>query len=356
MTTPSHPETALKKSHEGEHHGDFSDTALRVTRHTYIFAFCAAINSCNLGYDIGVSTNVGPIVETELDLEPVQRELFVGSLNLWSIFGSMFAHWICDRYGRRRSFIAAAVAFIVGVIVTGIANSYLVLMIGRFITGLGVGFGLAIDPLYIAEVSPAAHRGELVTWSEIGINVGVVFGFSSGLTFYAVEQSLRWRLMIFMGALLPMLMIILVLTVMPESPRWLVGVGRENEAKEVLKKIYPYGFDVDAVVGDIKAAIEEENMLDAKTGWNIILFPTKAIRRMLLVGVLTALSQQAVGIDAIQYYMVDLIKDSGIGSEKGQLGILILLGVIKLCFVLVGGKLFDKRGRRPLLLTSLAGT
>lgn len=356
MTSLSHQGTGtLKKSHEGEHHGDFSDTSLKVTRHTYIFALCAAINSCNLGYDIGVSTNVGPLIQEEFNLSATQRELFVGSLNLWSIFGSFFAHWICDKYGRRRSFIAAAIAFIVGVVLTGVSNSYVLLMVGRFVVGLGVGFGLAIDPLYIAEVSPAAHRGELVTWSEIGINVGVVFGFSSGIIFYGFEQSLRWRLMIYMGALLPLLMIVLVLKVMPESPRWLVAMGRDEEAKEVLRKVYPSGFDINPVVNDIKEAIERENIAEQNSGWNIILFPTKAIKRMMLVGVGTAVAQQAVGIDAIQYYLVDLIKDTGIESEKGRLGILMLLGVVKLVFVLVGGKLFDKRGRRPLLLISLAG-
>jgi MFS family permease len=62
---------------------------------------CAALNSCNLGYDIGVSTIAGGLIQSDMGLTDIQRELFVGSLNLWSIFGSLFAHWICDKYGRR---------------------------------------------------------------------------------------------------------------------------------------------------------------------------------------------------------------------------------------------------------------
>lgn len=77
---------------------------------------------------------------------------------------------------------------------------------------------------------------------------------------------------------------------------------------------------------------------------------------MLLVGVGTAISQQAVGIDAIQYYLIDVLEESGVESEKGRLGILILLGVLKLMFILVGGKLFDRRGRKPLFYASLLGT
>merc|ERR1719424_34222 len=68
----------------------------RLTTSTYIFAACAALNSCNLGYDIGVSTNAGGIIQDDMGLTDHERELFVGSLNFWCIFGSMFSHWICD--------------------------------------------------------------------------------------------------------------------------------------------------------------------------------------------------------------------------------------------------------------------
>lgn len=76
---------------------------------------------------------------------------------------------------------------------------------------------------------------------------------------------------------------------------------------------------------------------------------------MLIVGVGTAVTQQAVGIDAIQYYLMDVLEESGIQSEKARLAVLMMLGVIKLLFIMVGGHFFDKRGRRPLFFISLAG-
>ncbi len=109
------------------------------------------------------------------------------------------------------------------------------------------------------------------------------------------------------------------------------------------------------MVQDIKEALERERIAEDNVGWNIILFPTPAIKRMLVVGVGTAVAQQAVGIDAIQYYLIDVLDESGIKSEKAQLGVLMLLGVLKLLFIVVGSKLLDRRGRRPLFFVSLVG-
>ena len=136
--------SATYKSHEGEHRGNFDGSSVKVTKSTLIFALCAALNSCNLGYDIGVSTNAGGLVQQTMGLTSLQRELFIGSLNFWSIFGSMFSHWICDAFGRRRSFQVAAITFIIGVLIMATANGFAVLMVGRFFLGIGVGFGLAV--------------------------------------------------------------------------------------------------------------------------------------------------------------------------------------------------------------------
>jgi MFS family permease len=128
MSTSLFDDVTSYKTHEGEHGNDFSDASLKVTRSTYLFAACAALNSCNLGYDIGVSTNAGSLIQKDLDLTDVQRELFIGSLNFWSIFGALFSHWICDIYGRRRAFQVAAVSFIIGLVIMAVANGYTVLV------------------------------------------------------------------------------------------------------------------------------------------------------------------------------------------------------------------------------------
>lgn len=329
-----------------------------VSKSTYVFVMCAALNSCNLGYDIGVNTSAGKLLQDEnsLALNQEQLELFMGSINLFAAIGAIFASRISDRHGRKGSFLVAAIGFIIGVSIQSLANSFVMLMIGRVLVGLGIGFGLAIDPIYIAEISPSEHRGRLVTWSEIGINIGIVFGFASGLVFYNVQPDVAWRLMFATGIILPSVLIFMVFKVMPESPRWLIAKGREEEAKVVLEKIYPIGRDIDDLVVEIRNAIEREIQAEQIVGWNMIFFPTPAVRRMLLVGVGSAIAQQLVGIDAIQYFLDYVLEEIGIEEGIKRIFILIGLGVLKLIVIFYAGLAFDKNGRRPLFFISLIGT
>ena len=285
----------------------------------------------------------------------MEREIFVGSLNFWAMFGAMGAQFSSDRFGRRRTFVVAAIGFIIGNIIMILSRNYSLLLLGRMFVGVGLGVGFAIDPLYIAEVSPAKYRGELVTWSEIATNIGVVMGFATGLFLGDMEDSAQWRLMFLLGCIMPAIMIVLVYTVMPESPRWLVGKSRIDEASEILNKIYPSGYDVEPVLLDMREAIDRDAAAEKVLGWAAVFRPTPAFQRMLMVGVCTAIGQQAVGIDAIQYYLIDIIEDTGIDSHEKQSLVLVLLGIVKLVFIVIGGKCFDRTGRRPLFFISLVG-
>jgi len=332
-----------------------NNNSVQITRSAKLYAFCAALNSCNLGYDIGVNTGAGILLQNTLELSDLQLEAFFGSLNLFAMAGALSSHLVNDKFGRRWSFRVAATIFIFGTILQSAAYSYVVLMIGRAFVGLGVGFGLAVDPLYIAEISPPQHRGRLVNWSEFAINLGIVFGFASGLMFATVDETVAWRWMFSMGAILPCFVIYFATFVMPESPRWLVANDRDGEACEVLKKVYPDGYDVDVIVTEIKESIEKERIAEHAVGWGVILFPSPAFKRILMVGMGISIAQQAVGIDAIIYFLVFILKQSGINSRITQMWILVGLGLIKLGVIFLAGRLLDRTGRRPLVFISLVG-
>lgn len=158
-----------------------------------------------------------------------------------------------------------------------------------------------------------------------------------------------------LGAVLPCVMIILVIFVMPESPRWLVQKNKEEKAIPILRKIYSEerDFDVGPILSDMKKSIEK----DAKesVGWEVLFFPSPAIKRMLIVGVCIAASQQLVGIDAIQYFLSFILYESGLRNRTIQSLVLISLGFIKLISIFVAGTMFDRSGRRPMLFFSMGG-
>lgn len=202
-----------------------------------------------------------------------------------------------------------------------------------------------------------AHHVLMLTLSQLNsqTNVGICLGFLSGLLFSSLPTNIAWRLMFSMGAIIPIILIYLATFVMPESPRWLVSKNRESEAAQVLKMVYPDGYDVNVIVNEIREGMEKEAIAEHAVGWDVILFPTPAFKRMLMVGVGTAIAQQAVGIDAIQYFLVYILDESGIKSRNAQMGILLVLGVIKLLVIVAAGYLFDRKGRRPLFFVSLLG-
>jgi len=335
---------------------DTTADAIPINRSIIIFCLCASLNSCNLGFDIGVSTVVGPLLQDgDFALSDFELEIFMGFLNFFAMLGAVFASNISDRFGRRRGFTVAAMGFIFGVLVMSSAPNYVALMFGRSFVGIGVGFGLAIDPLYISEISPASHRGRLVTWSEIATNLGIVLGFSSALFFINVDSNVAWRLMFLLGAIMPSCLIFLTTFVMPESPRWLVSKDRLDEAREVLTKIYPPSYDVNIVIQEIQDSLKIEEEAQHMVGWDQIFSPSPAIKRMLIVGVGAAVAQQLVGIDAIQYFLQFILEEVGVEDRSTQILILIGLGILKLAVIFYAGRLLDTRGRRPMLFASLLG-
>ena len=330
----------------------------KVAPAVYVFAACAALNSCILGYDLGLTSLSVLLVKETLDLSDVQIESYVGIMGIFSIIGAAMVSVGTQHMGRRSAFLVASVGFILGDVIQGTAHSYETLMLGRSILGVSVGYGLAIDPIYISEIAPKHKRGELVSWSEIAINVGVIFGFASGILFYHIPDEVAWRYMFGTGAILPFTMLVLVKFVMPESPRWLIQQGREEEAKHVLAKLSPGdrdGSEVETIVKTIKESLEEEEARH-EFGWVFLVFrPSPAYRRMLWTGVLAGISQQVVGIDGIGSFLAYTLDRSGIHDRFWQALTLIGLQTIKTIITIGAAKQVDRVGRRILCFISLAG-
>jgi MFS family permease len=164
------------------------------------------------------------VVKDQMHLSTPQVGLVMGSLQFVSIFGLFIAGYVSDTYGRTRALLLAATLFFLGGVVLMCSAGFYSLLAGRFIKGLALGIGVSVDPLYISEISPKENRGALVTLSEIAISSGMTLGYFAAWVFSGIDPQYSWRLMLSLGALLPIVMVVLVLTIMEETPRFLMKV------------------------------------------------------------------------------------------------------------------------------------
>lgn len=328
-------------------------------------AVLASMNSILLGYDAGVMSGAVLFIRKDLGINDVQVEMLVGSLNIVSLLGAALAGKTSDAIGRRWTMALAALIFLLGSVVMAVAPNFALLMVGRLLGGVGVGYALLIAPVYTAEVAPATSRGSLTCFPEIFINVGIFLGYISNYALKNLPTHLSWRIMLGLGVVPPIFLGIGVLA-MPESPRWLLMRDRNEDAMKVLLRTSESPAEAQDRLTEIVEGIQyakqktsSSNDPFKSTGegtWREIYKPTPAVRRMLLISLGIQFFQQAGGIDATVYYSPLTFKTAGLKSQGAVLGATMAVGFAKAGFVIVAAFFIDKVGRRPLLLTSAIGS
>ncbi|WCJ30690.1 Major facilitator superfamily protein [Euphorbia peplus] len=317
-------------------------------------AFFASLNSVLLGYDVGVMSGAIIFIQEDLKITEVQQEVLVGSLSIVSLFGSLAGGRTSDIIGRKWTMGFAAVIFQIGAAVMALASTFEILMFGRFLAGIGIGFGVMVAPLYIAEISPAVARGSLTSFPEIFINFGILLGYVSNYAFSGLSVHTGWRVMLAVG-ILPSVFIAFALCIIPESPRWLVMKNRVEEARSVLLKTNESEQEVEERLEEIQKAAGIGEKGEEKPVWLEMLTPSRVLRRILVVGIGIQCFQQITGIDATVYYSPEIFQGAGIQNETKLLAATVAVGVSKTVFILVAIFLIDKLGRKPLLYLSTIG-
>ncbi|GER50384.1 sugar transporter [Striga asiatica] len=342
------------------------DPPKKPKRNKYALAcsFLASMTSILLGYDIGVMSGAIIYIQKTIHMTDVQKEVIMGILNLYSLIGSAAAGRTSDWIGRRYTIIFAGAIFFAGALLMGFATNYAFLMVGRFVAGIGVGYALMIAPVYTAEVAPASSRGFLTSFPEV---TGILLGYVSNFAFSKLPTHLGWRFMLGIGAV-PSVLIAASVLAMPESPRWLVLQGRLGEARRVLDKTSDSLEESRLRLADIKEAagipaactddvVPVPNCDNHGGGvWrDLLVRPTPAVRHILLCGIGIHFFQQASGIDTVVLYSPEIFKRAGVTQDRDQLLATMAVGFVKTVFILVATFFLDKIGRRPLLLSSVAG-
>lgn len=202
------------------------------------------------GYDQGVISGALEGIKTEFDLSTTLVEVITSWVTLGALFGALLAGLLADRIGRRRTILVAAVLFCIGAMLESLAPGTTVLVIGRFTVGFGVGVASVAAPLYASEMAPAHLRGRFVSTYQLAITIGIFIA-------YAVDQVLTngdsWRLMLGVSAV-PAVLLIIAMVPMTDTARWLLKVGRRDDAVKAVKRVAP-GEDAEEKIADIEASL-----------------------------------------------------------------------------------------------------
>jgi sugar porter (SP) family MFS transporter len=335
-------------SREGEKHMAASGSAGQRRKFVNRAAAITATGGLLFGYDTGVISGALLFIRKDLGpFSPFTEGVIVSFLLVGAVVGALSGGPLSDRIGRRPTALLAALVFALGAIVAAIAPNVGVLVVARFLLGLGVGLASMIVPLYIAEIAPAARRGELVSLNQLMITIGILVSYIVGVIFTPIEG---WRWM-FGVAIIPALILGFGMFRLPESPRWLYEHGQLAKAREVLGlSRSPEEVDQELKEMEEIKKLEEEQ---ARVSYKELLAPY--VRPALVIGIGLAIFQQITGINTVIYYAPTILQGVGF-SEGGAIAATALgVGVVNVGFTILAVKIIDRAGRRPLLLIGLVG-
>jgi sugar porter (SP) family MFS transporter len=310
----------------------------------YLVAGFAALGGLLFGYDTGVISGALVFLKRDFALSTFAQELVTSAVLAGALIGAAFAGGLADRFGRRRLIGVAGSLYVIGSIGAALAPDATLLAAMRLVIGVAIGVTSVVVPLYLAEVSPSAQRGALVTTYQLAITIGI---FSADLIGEAFASSGGWRWMFSLAAL-PGALQLSGLLVLPNSPRWLVSKGRDTEARRVFDQLGG-GAGADAEIASIHASLAAEG----RGSWRDLLKP--GIRPALLVGVGLAGFQQVTGINTVIYYAPEIFEQAGIAGAKGELWAALVVGAVNVLATLIAVRWLDRVGRRPLLVAGLVG-
>jgi len=332
-----------------------------TTRHTTAIAFIVALGGFLMGFDASVISGVVKFIEIEFDLNKIQLGWSVASLAFSATFAMMVAGPLSDRLGRKPVLRYAAILFFVSALLSALAPSFLALVIARMIGGLGVGAALIIAPMYIAEISPPGLRGRMVSINQLNIVIGISVAFFTNYLILKLGQSgaawavamnlgdWNWRWMLGLEAL-PAVIYFFCLMLVPESPRWLVMQGRQQEALDILTKSCG-ATQAASQIGDIQNSVTS---VSGRSGSRLGELFEKPMRLVLLIGLTVAVLQQITGINSVFFYAPLIFEQSGIGTDASYMQA-VLVGLTNLVFTLLAIALIDKIGRKTLLIIGVQG-
>jgi len=366
-------EESLLSSDGGETSGgDLSSSSSEIKswgRVALAFVF-PALGGLLFGYDIGATSGALVSLTTEAtggvswyDLSSLQSGLVVSASLAGALCSSVAAFFVGDALGRRREILLAAVLYAAGTLLESTAPSFALLVAGRLVYGLGIGFAMHGAPAYIAETAPQSVRGLLISLKEVLIVAGILLGYLASYLF--VSAFAGWR-SIYLAAAPIAAILFAGMFWLPPSPRWLVLRSQPRQrVVDSLRKLRGSQVDLAEIEGEVEAmqasaseakssaSAEGQEKEGALAGFGALL--RRENLKPLLIGMSLMIFQQITGQPSVLYYATRIFQDAGFAAAESATAVSVILGFFKLLMTAIAVFTVDIYGRRPLLLTGVAG-
>jgi len=329
--------------------------------YTVRVALIVALGGFLMGFDASVISGVVRFIEPYFSLSKIQLGWAVACLTLIATITMLVAGPISDKIGRKKVLTYAAVLFAISAITSALATEFWFFIVARMIGGIGVGASLIIAPMYIAEISPPKSRGRLVSFNQLNIVIGISVAFFSNYLILKLTNSdaswvkslnidsQAWRYMLGVEAI-PAILYFAFLFFVPRSPRWLALKGFEEKALAIMKK----ASGEEIALEEFKAIKDSIASNAQKSKANIKELFKPAMKLVMIIGIVIAITQQITGINAVFFYAPMIFEQSGVGVDA-SFSQAIFVGLTNLVFTIVAMWLIDKLGRKPLLMIGLIG-
>lgn len=316
-----------------------------MRRYLYFVTFVAALGGLMFGFETAVINGAIYYVAEHFQLNDFMKGFVVSTALAGCVVGALFIGKPGDKYGRRYMLKIMAALFLISMLGTGLATNIWMFIFARFLGGIAVGGASVLTPTYISEVAPPKLRGRLVATNQLAIVTGILVAFFSD---YMIDSILNgsWRWM-FLAGVVPSALLWVLLFFISRSPRWLVKIGKEEEAREVIQKVNPVE-DVDVLMKAIKDSLRVE-----AAGKRVALFK-KPYLKLAIIGIAIGMFNQLAGINVIMYYSTDIFREAGFSGESALFQS-VMIGVTNLLFTILAMTIIDRFGRKFLLYVGASG-
>ncbi|ORY73317.1 general substrate transporter [Neocallimastix californiae] len=335
-----------------------------MNKFQFLVALTASFGGLLFGYEVGVM-NVVLVMDAfriffkfhswneEAGNKATLEGIITSSFVLGALCGALMATYLGEKYGRQRTIMIGACIFTCGAVIQGLsARSWVMIAIGRLITGLSIGCNGVLCPTYISEVAPAKIRGTLSSCYQLMTTFGIIVAaIINSIVWYYTNSiaNFEWRFAL-LFQVVPGLGLAILMSFLPKSPRWLCSKDRDEEAVEVLAKLNATSTSDELVQSELKAIQEDVAATRAAGSSSFGELFSPVIRRRTFITFLMQLFQQWTGINVIMYYQSQIYDEIGFSKFMSTVVLPIINNFVNFVSTFPGMWGIERLGRKTLLV------